>query len=236
MNTIHLLYMNTIHLLYMNMIQLYLNQMNAIHLFIRMPKQKKFVRNKEEKIEEIVHQFLDLINEMGFTHIKMLDIANRTHISVGTIYRYFPNGKISILQFLLEEKFYDITDFSGFAQMDNANLDIILERMIYQHLHSHYNEISYHIAINQAILSNKEFQTNYNKHTSLMMQKVSKTIQNSNEYLKRIPENVFLTNMLLIFNTLESFIHRHLFIRPIFPTDEELVHFLKKIILDLVLK
>lgn len=60
-------------------------------------KRKKFTRDKESKISSIVQATVDLIEEKGYSSFSVDDIPKRAKLSIGTVYRYFPNGKSDIL-------------------------------------------------------------------------------------------------------------------------------------------
>ncbi|MFW9843398.1 MAG: TetR/AcrR family transcriptional regulator [Candidatus Thorarchaeota archaeon] len=60
-------------------------------------KPKKFTRDKESKINSILKATVDLIEEKGYSSFTVDDIPKRASLSIGTVYRYFPNGKSDIL-------------------------------------------------------------------------------------------------------------------------------------------
>jgi AcrR family transcriptional regulator len=61
----------------------------------------KFRRNKEKKINEILDTALKLTQEKGPNNFSVNDIPIIANVSIGTIYRYFPNGKEDILRHIL---------------------------------------------------------------------------------------------------------------------------------------
>lgn len=92
----------------------------------------------------------------------------------------------------------------------------------------------YHIAVNQAILSNKELFKDYGNNINQLFENIAKEMQETNDFFKIVPRNSFINVLLAVFNTLEAFVHRHLFITPLFSTDDELVQFLKKVLLVII--
>ena len=60
-------------------------------------EKKKFTRDKKGKIKKIIDITLDLIAEKGYDNISTNQIAAASNISIGTIYRYFPEGKSEIV-------------------------------------------------------------------------------------------------------------------------------------------
>jgi AcrR family transcriptional regulator len=197
---------------------------------------KKFERNKDSKITGLMENFLLLVEKKGFSAVKIIDIADRTGVSVGTVYRYFPEGKASMLRFILEGHFSEIADLGTFRDMDESNVDAALESMITRHIEAHRRRLPAHIAINQAILMNRELLTEYNTQLTDLFADLAPRIRAANAMLSAVPPEVFFERLLLIFDIMEAVIHRHLFIRNIKATDEELVDFLKGVIRDQVLR
>ncbi len=199
-----------------------------------MEKQKKFSRNKQEKINSIYTTFYNLLNEKGYDKITTNLIAEVSNISIGTIYRYFPEGKSSIMKGTLAHTSDKIFDIDDFDVMNENNLPEMLEHIIRKHLRVHRENYQYHIAVNQAILSNKELFKDYGNNINQLFENIAKEIQETNDFFKIMPRNSFIDILLTVFNTLEAFVHRHLFITPLFSTDDELVQLLKKVLLVII--
>ncbi|MFX1506366.1 MAG: hypothetical protein ACFFDC_09650, partial [Promethearchaeota archaeon] len=126
------------------------------------------------------------------------------------------------------DKIFDIDDFNN---INENNLLEILEDIIRKYLEEHRENYQYHFAVNQAILSHKELFKDYADNINQLFEIIAEEIQETNEFFKIAPKKSLIKTLLLVFNTLEAFIHRHLFITPIFPTDAELIQFLKKVLL-----
>jgi len=60
-------------------------------------KSKKFRRDKKSKIDSVIQATVALIEEKGYSGFSVNEIPERTNLSIGTVYRYFPNGKSDIL-------------------------------------------------------------------------------------------------------------------------------------------
>ena len=91
-----------------------------------MPKEKKFTRNKQQKIDLIVKVAHDLIREKGYEKLSTNHIADRAKIGIGPIYRNFPNGKADIMRFLIS---LDIPLANVFRSYFADSLKTILLRM-----------------------------------------------------------------------------------------------------------
>lgn len=205
--------------------------MSITQLVITMEKQKKFSRNKQEKINSIYTTFYELLNEISYNKITTNLISEVSNVSIGTIYRYFPDGKSSIMKGTLEHTSSKIFDIDDFDRMNEGNLPEMVELLIQKHLRVHQKNYQYHIAVNQAILSNKELFKDYGDNVNKLFETIVGEIQETNDFFKAVPRNFLIHTLSIVFNTLEAFVHRHLFITQIFPTDEELVQFLKKVVL-----
>ncbi len=59
---------------------------------------KVIIRDKEAKISAIIDATRHLIETMGYDKVTIQDIAEMADVSVGTIYRYFPDGKFDIMK------------------------------------------------------------------------------------------------------------------------------------------
>ncbi|MFX1284535.1 MAG: TetR/AcrR family transcriptional regulator [Promethearchaeota archaeon] len=199
-----------------------------------MEKPKKFTRNKQEKINSIYKTFYELLNQKGYDKITTNLIAENSDVSIGTIYRYFPDGKSSIVKGTLEHTGDIIFDIGDFNSMNERNLPEMLEHVIRKHLRVHRENYQYHLAVNQAILSNKDLFRDYSDNISQLFENIATKIRERNDFFQNVPINFLINTLLVVFNTLEAFMHRHLFITPIFPTDEELILFLKKIVLMII--
>lgn len=88
---------------------------------------KKYVRNKEEKINSILDSTKRLIEENQYEKVTIRDISKEANVSVGLIYKYFPGGKPEIvrdigLRFVAEltspgsPESIDFNDFPGFLK------------------------------------------------------------------------------------------------------------------------
>ena len=87
-----------------------------------MEKSKKFSRNKQEKINSIYTTFYRLLNEIGYDKVTTNLIADVSNVSIGTIYRYFPDGKSSIMKGTLEHTSNKIFNIDDFNSMNEGNL------------------------------------------------------------------------------------------------------------------
>ena len=59
---------------------------------------KKYVRNKAEKISNILEASKKLIENLSYENVTIRDIARDADVSIGLIYKYFPGGKAEIIR------------------------------------------------------------------------------------------------------------------------------------------
>ncbi len=94
---------------------------------------KKYERDKEAKIHNIIRSTKILVETKGYTLVSIRDIAKEADVSIGLIYKYFPKGKFDILKQLssqyIEKEFMmkqpdkiDFTDFPGYMREVSKNM------------------------------------------------------------------------------------------------------------------
>ena len=194
---------------------------------------KRFIRNKEQKIKIIFQSFASLVNKDGYEKLSTRRIAETANISIGTIYYYFPGGKHAIANGFFEYMVNQLFDLEMFKRIDLENLENFLFKYIENHLENHRENFEIHRAIDQAILANQEVLLNHQEKISFNIKKITKELKDLGMY-KDFPESFVFQNFLLFFNLLEAIIHRHLYINPLFTKDEILVQFLVKFFLCLI--
>lgn len=207
--------------------------MNNVPLLIIMGEEKKFTRDKDEKIRLIFQTFAELVNEKGYENINIRDITTRANIGIGTIYRYFPKGKPSIASGFFEHTREKIFDIDALKEIGDNNLLKIFDLYIRNHLKTHRENFEIHRAYEQAILTNKELSSNVKNIIGDMFKDIVDVYKKEGIF-QGIPEDLLLKINILFFNLIEAIVHRHLFITPFFDTDEELIEFIKTLIMCII--
>jgi len=195
--------------------------------------QKKIKRNKDEKIKKIFETFVNLINKIGYDKITTRQIAREARISIGTIYRYFPQGKPLILGAFLKQEKEEIFNFSSILKDNEKPLPGFIKSYVSSHVQSHRKYFEIHKAFDQALLANRELFENIEMTLNEIFDDVTNKIKNL-KISKLIPEEWLIENLKMIYNLMDGIIHRHLFIMPLFEKDEELIEFLSKLILFII--
>ena len=186
---------------------------------------KRFVRNKEEKIRLIYSTFAELVNKKGYDKLSTRHIAEAANISVGTIYHYFPEGKHAIASGYLREVTQQIFIPDVYVSIGEQNLTELFKYHIQQHLKAHRENIEIHRAIEQAILADNTVFENHKEKFLENNRNVVKQLKERGLY-KEVPEKELVRSFMLLTNLIEAIVHRHLFMMPFYETDEELIEFL----------
>lgn len=198
---------------------------------------KSWERNKEKKERKIFETFVELFNEGSYEDIKMRDIAERSNVSLGTIYRYYEKGKLSLLQKFFSKTSDLVLDPLELQAPPKKDISSFVKNYISNHLKTHREFYSLHKALYQAALSNKLDLEEAKEFLLPVLDDGSEKLKSAPVFENiDIPTELFEKTTTRIFNLVESMVHRHLYIIPIFDSDEELVVFLTEITLDLIKK
>ena len=192
-------------------------------------KTKKFKRDPDAKVHRIINTFYKLVKEKGYNQVSTNHIAEESGLSIGTIYRYFPKGKPSIIKKSFDYISRDFANLDDFAKIKSPEDYIAKMRSFIQaYLQSHRANIEEHIAMDQAILGDRELFKDFQETTDEYFSNVVQELREKSPFFAMIPEKEMLKYTLFMYNVMEAFIHRHILISPIFETDEQLVDFLTK--------
>jgi len=64
---------------------------------------KKRIRDKDQKINKILMASYHLINKKGYSSVTTNLIAEKAGVAIGTLYKYFPEGKSDILRTIFQK-------------------------------------------------------------------------------------------------------------------------------------
>lgn len=189
----------------------------------------KFRRNKQEKIDLIVKTFLKLVEKFGYAKVSTNMVASEANISIGTIYRYFPEGKAAILKEGFEETIDDFVDISDIIKIITERDYDLIRAFISKYFNNHKDYLHLHKAYDQALLSNKEIFSSFQDNIRDYSQRYIEIAKESEPKFASISPQKILTAIMVNINVIESLIHHHLFQERIFEEDEEFVTYLTKI-------
>lgn len=193
-------------------------------------KAKKITRNKKEKIELIYKVFFDMVRERGYSNVSTNHVAAAANLSIGTIYRYFPNGKISIITQYFDAVQEDIVDFEQFSFKNLENMEGGFRHFTTQFVRVHRQNDLYHRAYEQAMLENPEVLEGYTRKVEALLDEMTLNLRRSNPTLGELPAESVKAKLWIIFNVVQALTRQHIVVMPLFPTDEEFAEFLFKLL------
>ena len=187
---------------------------------------KKYVRNKEEKIELIYDTFFNLVLKHGYHKTSTNHIAKSAKISIGTIYKYFPKGKEDIMRKYFEESMSNMLNQGDLLKIDNKNIRDFLHHFIFDLFNNHKENIGYNLAFRSAIQSDKALLEAYKEKVFNLFKDLAYELRRKNENFRKIPEEKLIEIFILIFNLVNAIIYHHLSVMKFFDNDNELVDYL----------
>ncbi len=187
---------------------------------------KKFRRDKKEKVDRIMSAFLRLLREQGYDQVSTNHVADEAGVGIGTVYRYFPEGKAALIRDAFDWMSSNMVDLEALVSANDSEIMQVLRKFVEDYVKSHRENREAHIAIEIAHLTNPELFTSENEVIRDYFRDISKKLIESVPFYYSFPLDVLHEKMVVMFHTLEAYAHRHLFITPIFENDDDLVDFL----------
>jgi AcrR family transcriptional regulator len=99
--------------------------------------QKKFTRDKESKIDSIINATIELIEEQGYERFSVNEIPKKAGLSIGTVYRYFPQGKSDILHEIFKRNIQKMMDIGILDQINDSNFNRIWSKVVTEYVRGH---------------------------------------------------------------------------------------------------
>ena len=189
----------------------------------------KFRRDKQGKIDHIVEVFFDLVEKRGYKNVSTNLVAKEAGVSIGTIYRYFPEGKPAIIKQEFFKKSEEFIAFSDTIKILTSNDAKAVKRLVTKYLASHKESYALHEAYDQALLENREiFATNSENIRDYIKYFIGMAKETNPEL-----NDLSLADTQLAFQVgidmLDHAVHQHLFYEKIFETDKELIFYMVKV-------
>ncbi len=185
---------------------------------------------KRDHRKDIIRAFYKLIIEKGYDNISVRDIRDKANVAIGTIYHHFSEGKSAIMKALIIYFANEITKTDKTLASEMILNPNYLGEFIDNLVKTTREHRSYYSALTQAILSNPDFFKDGGTLSKYYYTKIIRNLRKNYEAFKDIPEADLLKAFMLISHTCNAYIFQHVFIDPIFESDEELVKFLTKLI------
>jgi AcrR family transcriptional regulator len=192
--------------------------------------QKKFSRNKQEKIDLIYKAFFNLILKQGYHKTSTNHVAKSAKVSIGTIYKYFPKGKEDIIRKYFEVSMETIVNRDDLFNVDNNNIGVFLNQFILELYNYHKEKKGYNLAFRSAIQSDKALLNSHKEKLFNFFKEISQDLRKKNENFKRIPEEQLIEVFIFIYNLINAIVYHHLSVMELFDTDDKLVEYLTDIV------
>ncbi|MHA2319851.1 MAG: TetR/AcrR family transcriptional regulator, partial [Candidatus Hodarchaeales archaeon] len=182
-------------------------------------------------IQKILQTTKMMIERNGYNDITTTRIANEANLSVGIIYRYFPDGKATIIKELFKEGITDLIDDSTFDKLDKENCIKFVRSIISGFVNQHRRNSSILSAMVTAMLTRKDVfddfpllnQTEF-QQAEVLMQKLIK--------VGVFSEQCDSKKGIRLLKIIDSLVHHHIIFEKLFDTDEQLIDFLTELIVN----
>lgn len=190
-----------------------------------MEQKKTRQESKRATIQKILRTTKTMIIKEGYNEITTTKIANEAGISVGIIYKYFPEGKPAIAKEIFREGIIDLIDDEQISEMNEETFPLFIKRVIAKLVSQHRENKSILTAMSIAYLTSKEVfkdfplldHTEYDKLTNLILKM---------EELGLYKEPVSEKTGILLLKVIDTLIHHHIVFEEIFNSDTALIEFL----------
>ncbi len=191
-------------------------------------KEKKKIEHSTR--DHIIRVATDLITRKGYSNISMREIARSAEISPGTLFYHFKNGKSEILKIIFKksmqnlevERFFSVDDFDNFTEA--------LKAILYRNIDNHRKFREFSIAMEIEIISNMDSYLKLSEYLEPEIDIIMKPIIIAAKKFKKSNFNIERKEKIIL-QAVDAIIHRHIYYRNMFGSDEDLVNLLMIIIL-----
>ncbi len=195
-----------------------------------MTTNRKITRDKHGHREAILKALKSLLEEFGYGRVTARAIAKRAGVSVGLVYKNFPNGKPDVVRALFLSEVESVIPAIDLDSLKPSDIPEFVESAIMQLLSTHKTDLVLNKALEAAYFENPELQEEF-RHL----------IQERLEFFPRVlarfvaegwarVEDPKQTGELLV-HLVDAMIHRHLIFHTTGVSDEGLVNFLTEVVL-----
>jgi AcrR family transcriptional regulator len=200
---------------------------------------KKRVRDKDQKINKILRTSLKLLITKGYNKITTNHIAEKAGVAIGTLYKYFPDGKSDILKGIfkmsieerLEEFESDKIDKIDLNHIEDLRNSTMYKKTLLQNISEHRQYPTFIEAYETEILTNKKFYREIREAyyaPSVYDVAVKKVLSDGGKALKFLKDQFFRISLIK-----EILIHRYVLFPDMFESDEELADIIIEIFIAL---
>ena len=203
--------------------------MSNCSLIVHIMQEKKFTRNKQEKIDKIFDIFFDLVLKNGYDKTSTNNVAEAAGLSIGTVYRYFPEGKKDIIRKYFEKSVETTMVIEDFKNLETNDIPSAFRGFISNLLRNNYVNKGYNLAFRSAILSDPNLLEAHNKRVFDISKGFVKILRKSNEFFKSSEEERLIRGFVFIYNLSNAIIYHHIFFMKFFEQDEDLIDYLSNL-------
>ena len=194
-----------------------------------MSSKRKFVRNKQEKINLIYDTFFKLVLKHGYHKTSTNHVAESAGISIGTIYKYFPTGKDDIIRKYFEESMVNFFESHDLSKMSDENIQDFLNHFILDLFENHKESIGYNLAFRSAIQSDKTLHDAHNEKVVFFFKDLGLKLRKINKNFQQFSEKRLVDVFIFMYNLVNAIIYHHLSVMEFFDTDDEFINYLSNI-------
>lgn len=203
---------------------------NLRHSAITMSTNRKITRDKHGHREAILKAFKSLLDDFGYAKVTARAIAKRAGVSVGLVYKNFPNGKPDVVRALFLSEVESVIPAVDLDRLNPSDIPDFVQGAIMRLLSTHKADLVLNKALEAAYFENPELQDDFRD-----------LIQERVEFFPRVlarfvaegwawVEDPKQTGELLV-HLVDAMIHRHLIFNTTGVSDEDLVNFLTEVVL-----
>ena len=190
----------------------------------------KFTRNKQEKIEAIYSAFFDLVLEKGYAKTSTNKVAEVAEVSIGTIYRYFPDGKKDIIRKYFENSVETSFELGEFEKFDMSNIASVFRGFVTNVLRNHKENKAYYIAFRSAILSDESLAQAHKERVLEISTRFANKLHKTSEFFKSIENTRLVRSFAFVYNIVNAIIYHHIVFMDLFEKDEDLIDYVSNLL------
>jgi AcrR family transcriptional regulator len=192
-------------------------------------------RDKKAKIERIIEATKRMIEEKGYMATNTNRISEVAGVSVGLIYKYFPEGKADIayeVSLRYHTAIVEAIPFINAAEITEHGFRDRLVHVLLNWIEQHRKNIEFVRAMDMGMLQNPVLYVGYANIVKKAAEKGELLLWP--QETSGIETEELKTLTLALFHTIESVVHRHLTSIQIYKTDKQLAEFLADVVLGVM--
>ena len=190
-------------------------------------------KTRKERIEETQKKILQttkkMIEEKGYSELTTTKIAEKANISVGIIYKYFPQGKASIVKDIFKNGIIGQVDEELITNMDEDTIIGFIKEIMRTFVFQHRQNEALLKAMATAVLTHEEVFNDFAMLDHSEYEITDNIVQQMKD-LKLFPEKASEETGRLLLRVVDGLIHQHVVFQDIFENDTKLIDFLTELV------